>query len=117
MAIAMVAEQREVYRILSELFSADGNEMYVLYYTHIASLRIPCSYPCLLCYSYLRPIHWFVKEGVSTSFYEISHIAKKKGQLVFGYKLRSGDLFINPRDKTQVIEWAEGDTLLILAMD
>lgn len=26
----MVAEQREVYSILSEIFSADGNEMYVL---------------------------------------------------------------------------------------
>ena len=30
MAISMVAEQREVNAVLQELFSAEGNEMYVV---------------------------------------------------------------------------------------
>jgi hypothetical protein len=93
MAIAMVAEQREVYSILSEIFSADGNEIY------------------------LRPVFWFLKEGKHTSFHEVACAAKQKGQLVFGYKLRSGEMFINPRDKARVIEWAEGDVLLIMAQN
>jgi hypothetical protein len=93
MAIAMVAEQREVYSILSEIFSVEGNELY------------------------LRPVHWFIKEDSHTSFNEVAYIAKQKGQLAFGYKLQSGEQFINPRDKHCIIEWAEGDVLLIMAED
>lgn len=72
---------------------------------------------CLCGYSYLRPVHWFIKEGSVTSFFEIAYIAKQKHQLVFGYKLRDGELFINPRDKTKPIEWDEGDVLIMLAFD
>ncbi|CAM9187466.1 unnamed protein product, partial [Ectocarpus fasciculatus] len=93
MAIAMVAEQREVYSILSEIFSAEGNEIY------------------------LRPVHWFIKEDLEVSFFEVSYIAKLKGQLAFGYKLHTGEMFINPRDKNKVMKWQDGDVLLLLALN
>lgn len=67
------------------------------------------------CDSYLRPVHWFIKEGHATSFYEAAYIAKLKGQLAFGYKLRNGEMYINPRDKSKMINWDDGDVILMLA--
>ena len=48
----------------------------------------------------------------------MAYIAKMKGQLVFGYKLRNdGEIFINPRDKAKRVDWQDGDMLLLLALD
>ena len=77
----------------------------------------PSNVILIIIRSYLRPVHWFIKEGASTSFYQVSYIAKAKGQLAFGYKLANGELYINPRDKNKPIEWADGDVLLIIALD
>ena len=70
-----------------------------------------------LFYRYLRPVQWFIKEELELSFFEVSYIAKLKGQLAFGYKLRNGEMFINPRDKNKVVKWKDGDVLLLLALN
>lgn len=62
-------------------------------------------------------MHWFIKEDLEVSFFEVSYIAKLKGQLAFGYKLHTGEMFINPRDKNKVMKWQDGDVLLLLALN
>lgn len=91
MAIAMVAEQRDVNKVLKELFSSDGNLILV------------------------RPMTDYVRQGETACFWEIMWIAKSRHDLAIGYK-SGGKVFLNPHDKGALREWSTADELIILRM-
>lgn len=68
-AIAMVAEERQVGRLLAELLSADGNELYV------------------------RSVRLFVNPGERLSFHEVAARALVRGEILIGYvkNLKDGE--------------------------
>uniref|UniRef100_A0A061QVV7 Ion channel pollux n=1 Tax=Tetraselmis sp. GSL018 TaxID=582737 RepID=A0A061QVV7_9CHLO len=103
MALAMVSESAAVNRILKELFTEIGNELYV----HSAKRYI---YP---------------REKVS--FFDIVARARQRNEIVVGYKLRSSQRpILNPPQKhernltlagtEQVVVLAEEDVLLMRAL-
>jgi hypothetical protein len=81
MAIAMVAEQREVNHILKELLSSDGNEMFVS-----PSPPLPPLLSSSPPRSYLVPMGTYVKHRAEISFYEIMALTNRKKHLTIGYK-------------------------------
>jgi hypothetical protein len=82
MAIAMVSEQREVNKILKQLLSNRGNEMYVLFICYQESLVNPHSLD-----RYLVPMTSYMKKKCEVSFYDIMAITNMKGHLTIGYKV------------------------------
>lgn len=91
MAIAMVAEQRDVNKVLQELFSSDGNLILV------------------------RPMTDYVKQGETACFWEIMWIAKSRHDLAIGYK-SEGKVHLNPGDKAELRVWSPDDELVILRL-
>eukprot|EP00607_Mallomonas_marina_P004123 CAMPEP_0182425190 /NCGR_PEP_ID=MMETSP1167-20130531/11536_1 /TAXON_ID=2988 /ORGANISM="Mallomonas Sp, Strain CCMP3275" /LENGTH=758 /DNA_ID=CAMNT_0024605639 /DNA_START=649 /DNA_END=2925 /DNA_ORIENTATION=+ len=89
MAIAMVAEQRTVNKVLKELFSTHGNQILV------------------------KPITNYVKEGAVVSFWEIMWIAKSRQDLLIGFKTKD-KVYLNPPDKAEQRAWMSSDELVIL---
>ncbi|KAK9903321.1 hypothetical protein WJX75_002746 [Coccomyxa subellipsoidea] len=76
MALAMVAENPDVNDILSELFTPDGNELYV------------------------HPASRYLREGEVKSFFEVMVRAREKEEILVGVK-RKGEKMpeLNPKDK------------------
>ncbi|CAL5222099.1 g4408 [Coccomyxa viridis] len=78
MALAMVAENPEVNDILSELFTPDGNELYV------------------------HPASRYLRDGEVKSFFEVMVRAREKEEILVGLKLKGQKSpVLNPKGKAE----------------
>ncbi|RVW74725.1 putative ion channel CASTOR [Vitis vinifera] len=78
MALAMVAEDRQINDVLEELFAEEGNEMQI------------------------RQANLYLREGEELSFYEIILRARQRREIVIGYRQSSAErAIINPQPKTR----------------
>ncbi|KHF98770.1 Ion channel CASTOR [Gossypium arboreum] len=78
MALAMVAEDRQINDVLEELFAEEGNELHI------------------------RLAELYLHEGEEMSFYEIILRARQKREIVIGYRLENAErAVINPPNKNE----------------
>jgi len=107
--LAMVAEEKAIAELLNELFSAEGNEIY------------------------MRPARLYAELGEKASFWEVSARALVRGEVAFGYLRRPGlsdgeqekadgeedlgavgYLMLNPTDKGRLVTWGREDMLVVI---
>ncbi|XP_054816310.1 ion channel CASTOR isoform X2 [Prosopis cineraria] len=92
MALAMVAEDRQINDVLEELFAEEGNEM------HITQADV------------------YVFEGEELSFYEIMLRARQRRDIVIGYRLANAErAVINPPAKNDRRRWSLKDVFVVIA--
>ncbi|XP_020095805.1 probable ion channel POLLUX [Ananas comosus] len=92
MALAMVAEDKQINRVLEELFAEEGNEM------------------CI------RPAEYYLYEQEELSFYDIMVRARERGEIVIGYRLANTDQAImNPASKSEVRKWSLDDVFVVIS--
>ncbi|ESW11071.1 hypothetical protein PHAVU_009G263100 [Phaseolus vulgaris] len=91
MALAMVAEDRQINDVLEELFAEEGNEMHI------------------------RPADLYLCEGEELSFYEIMLRARQRREIVIGYRLDNAErAVINPPAKTDRRKWSLKDVFVVI---
>ncbi|MFD7258313.1 NAD-binding lipoprotein [Streptomyces sp. NPDC059874] len=97
--MTQISESPHLALVFDELFSAEGNELY------------------------LKPASDYVRAGSEVSFATAVEAARRRGECAVGYRMRAraatGPDFgvrINP-DKRQRVRFAEGDWLIVLAED
>uniref|UniRef100_A0A7N0TW69 RCK N-terminal domain-containing protein n=1 Tax=Kalanchoe fedtschenkoi TaxID=63787 RepID=A0A7N0TW69_KALFE len=92
MALAMVAEDRQINDILEELFAEEGNEMQI------------------------RPAYIYLREGEELSFYEVILRAHQRREVVIGYRLENAEqAVINPPSKHEKQKWTTKDLFVVIA--
>ena len=95
-AIAMVAEDRDVNRILNSLFEESGAEIYI------------------------RPAGHYIPDGAHLSFFDVAAAcrAREEPETLVGFR-RTGDdrAVVNPPDKSSKRVWDYYDMLVVLAED
>ncbi|WRX21619.1 CASTOR/POLLUX/SYM8 ion channel [Theobroma cacao] len=91
MALAMVAEDRQINDVLEELFAEEGNELHIRY----ADL--------------------YLHEGEELSFYEIILRARQRREIVIGYRLATAErAVINPPAKSERRRWSVKDVFVVI---
>ncbi|XP_042007251.1 ion channel CASTOR-like isoform X2 [Salvia splendens] len=92
MALAMVAEDRQINDVLEELFAEEGNELHI------------------------RAAHLYIEEGEELSFYEILLRARQRREILIGYRLADTEkAVINPPAKNERKEWSMKDVFVVIA--
>lgn len=92
MALAMVAEDRQINDVLEELFAEEGNEMHI------------------------RQADLYLKEGEELSFYEILLRARQRREIVIGYRIGNVQkAVINPPGKLEKRRWSVKDVFVVIA--
>ncbi|KAK9082772.1 hypothetical protein Scep_029243 [Stephania cephalantha] len=92
MALAMVAEDRQINDVLEELFAEEGNEMHI------------------------RQANLYLREDEELSFYEILLRARQRKEIVIGYRLSNAErAVINPPAKCERRRWSLKDVFVIIA--
>ncbi|XP_059433748.1 ion channel CASTOR-like isoform X2 [Corylus avellana] len=92
MALAMVAEDRQINDVLEELFAEEGNEMHI------------------------RQADLYLLEGEELSFYEILLRARLRREIVIGYRLANDEkAVINPPVKSERRRWSLKDIFVVIA--
>jgi ion channel POLLUX/CASTOR len=100
MLIAQISENKSLMRVYNDLFREEGSEIY------------------------LKPASDFVKTGVPVNFYTVVESASRQGHSAFGYRIvaeafNPAEVYgvkINP-DKSEMISFAEGDKIIVMAED
>ena len=98
MLLAQLSENSRLFRIFDELFSAHGSEIY------------------------LKPVSDYVPIGQQVNFYSLISSAARRGETAIGYRVKAFELdeknsfgvVLNPK-KSQLIEFLEGDSIIVLA--
>ncbi|KAB2092135.1 hypothetical protein ES319_A02G007800v1 [Gossypium barbadense] len=91
MALAMVAEDRQINDVLEELFAEEGNELHI------------------------RLAELYLHEGEEMSFYEIILRARQKREIVIGYRLENAErAVINPPNKNKRRRWSVKDVFVVI---
>ncbi|XP_065049289.1 probable ion channel CASTOR isoform X2 [Musa acuminata AAA Group] len=92
MALAMVAEDRQINDVLEELFAEEGNEMQI------------------------RSADLYVREEEEMNFFEIILRARQRKEIVIGYRLANSErAIINPPDKNVRHKWSAEDVFVVIA--
>ncbi|KAM3750131.1 hypothetical protein ACB098_04G014000 [Castanea mollissima] len=92
MALAMVAEDRQINDVLEELFAEEGNEMHI------------------------RHADLYLREGEELSFYEILLRARQRREIVIGYRFANAErAVINPPAKSERRRWSLKDLFVVIA--
>lgn len=92
MALAMVAEDKQINRVLEELFAEKGNEM------------------CI------KPAEFYLYDQEELSFYEVMIRGRQRQEIVIGYRLfETEHAVINPPRKEQRRKWSLGDVFVVIA--
>ncbi|KAM3352885.1 hypothetical protein ACQJBY_024214 [Aegilops geniculata] len=92
MALAMVAEDKQINRVLEELFAEEGNEM------------------CI------RSAEFYLYEQEELSFLDIMVRARERDEIVIGYRLANTDeAIINPEHKSEIKKWSLDDVFVVIA--
>ncbi|KAH9298237.1 hypothetical protein KI387_029919 [Taxus chinensis] len=94
MALAMVAEDKQINRVLEELFAEEGNELYI------------------------RPAEFYIYDQEELNFYEIMLRGQQRKEIVIGYRLASAErAVINPPDKSIGQKWSLGDVFIVISQE
>ncbi|KAL1200793.1 putative ion channel POLLUX [Cardamine amara subsp. amara] len=92
MALAMVAEDKQINRVLKELFAEKGNE---------------------LC---IRPAEFYIYDQEEVCFYDIMTRARQRQEIIIGYRLAGMDqAVINPSDKSKLTKWSLDDVFVVIS--
>ncbi|XP_062207594.1 probable ion channel POLLUX isoform X1 [Phragmites australis] len=92
MALAMVAEDKQINRVLEELFAEEGNEM------------------CI------RSAEFYLYEQEELSFFDIMVRARERDEIVIGYRLANTDqAIINPEHKSVIRKWSLDDVFVVIS--
>ncbi|KAJ8774835.1 hypothetical protein K2173_017281 [Erythroxylum novogranatense] len=92
MALAMVAEDRQINAVLEELFAEEGSELQI------------------------RQADLYLREGEELSFYEIILRARRRREIVIGYRLATAErAVINPPAKSEKQKWSLKDVFVVIA--
>ncbi|KAK3001912.1 hypothetical protein RJ639_020738, partial [Escallonia herrerae] len=92
MALAMVAEDRQINDVLEEFFAEEGNELHI------------------------RQADLYLREGEELSFYEVLLRARQRREIVIGYRLANAEkAVINPPGKNEQRRWSEKDVFVVIA--
>ncbi|KAF6173048.1 hypothetical protein GIB67_006424 [Kingdonia uniflora] len=92
MALAMVAEDRQINHVLEELFAEEGNEMHI------------------------RQADLYLREEEELCFYEILLRARQRKEIVIGYRLSNAErAVINPPSKSERRKWSLKDVFVVIA--
>ncbi|MCO5568791.1 hypothetical protein L7F22_022491 [Adiantum nelumboides] len=91
MALAMVAEEKQINRVLEELFAEEGNELHI------------------------RSAEYYLYDQEQLSFFQIMLRARQRSEIVVGYRRSSQDrAIINPPNKAKPQKWSTADVFIIL---
>ncbi|KAK8699862.1 hypothetical protein V6N13_018272 [Hibiscus sabdariffa] len=92
MALAMVAEDKQINRVLEELFAEEGNEM------------------CI------KPAEFYLFDQEELCFYEIMARGRRRKEIVIGYRLANSErAVINPPRKSELRKWSLDDVFVVIA--
>lgn len=92
MALAMVAEDRQINDVLEELFAEEGNELQI------------------------RQADLYLREGEELSFYEVLLRARQRREVMIGYRLANAErAVINPPSKSERRRWSVKDAFVVIA--
>ncbi|RXH70808.1 hypothetical protein DVH24_015430 [Malus domestica] len=92
MALAMVAEDRQINDVLEELFAEEGNELQI------------------------RQADLYLREGEELSFYEIMLRARQRREVMIGYRMEKAErAAINPPAKSERRRWSGKDVFVVIA--
>ncbi|KAK8474093.1 hypothetical protein V6N13_102973 [Hibiscus sabdariffa] len=92
MALAMVAEDKQINRVLEELFAEEGNEM------------------CI------KPAEFYLFDQEELWFYEIMIRGRQRKEIVIGYRLANSErAVINPPRKSEPRKWSLDDVFVVIA--
>ncbi|XP_020261463.1 probable ion channel CASTOR isoform X3 [Asparagus officinalis] len=92
MALAMVAEDRQINDVLEELFAEEGNELQI------------------------RPADLYLREEEEMNFYEIILRARQRKEIVIGYRFENEEhAVINPPNKEVRRKWSAKDVFVVIA--
>ncbi|XP_002965781.2 ion channel DMI1 [Selaginella moellendorffii] len=92
MALAMVAEDKQINRVLEELFAEEGNEIYI------------------------RSGELYLYDQEVLSFFELMMRARKRQEILIGYQAACADRpSINPAKKHAARKWSTNDVFIVLA--
>ncbi|KAL7237984.1 hypothetical protein ACSBR2_004145 [Camellia fascicularis] len=92
MALAMVAEDKQINRVLEELFAEEGNEM------------------CI------KPAEFYLYDQEELCFYDIMIRGRQRQEIVIGYRLANDDrAIINPEQKTKPTKWSLDDVFVVIS--
>ncbi|KAJ4851416.1 Ion channel dmi1 [Turnera subulata] len=93
MALAMVAEDKQINRVLEELFAEEGNEM------------------CI------KPAEFYLFDQEELSFFDIVIRGRQRREIVIGYRLANAErAIINPPDKSEPRKWSLDDSPLFSSL-
>ncbi|CAJ2649227.1 unnamed protein product [Trifolium pratense] len=92
MALAMVAEDKQINRVLEELFAEEGNEM------------------CI------KPAEFYLFDQEELCFYDIMIRGRTRKEIVIGYRLCNQErATINPSEKSVTRKWSLDDVFVVIA--
>ncbi|KAF6147870.1 hypothetical protein GIB67_014450 [Kingdonia uniflora] len=92
MALAMVAEDKQINRVLEELFAEEGNEM------------------CI------RPAEFYLYDQEELCFYDIVIRGRQRQEIVIGYRLATAErAIINPVQKAFPRKWSLDDVFVVIS--
>ncbi|KAI0511494.1 hypothetical protein KFK09_012124 [Dendrobium nobile] len=93
MALAMVAEDRQINDVLEELFAEEGNEMQI------------------------RSSDLYLREEEELNFYEIILRGRQRKEIVIGYRLADAErAVINPPAKDARRKWSYKDVFIVITV-
>ncbi|KAF9684961.1 hypothetical protein SADUNF_Sadunf03G0004700 [Salix dunnii] len=93
MALAMVAEDKQINRVLEELFAEEGNEM------------------CI------KPAEFYLFDQEEIPFYEVMIRGRKRNEIVIGYRLANAErAIINPPEKSEPRKWSLDDVFVVISL-
>lgn len=92
MALAMVAEDKQINRVLEELFAEKGNEM------------------CI------KPAEFYLYDQEELCFYDVMIRGRQRQEIVIGYRLADSDhAVINPLRKDEPRKWSIDDVFVVIS--
>ncbi|OIV96242.1 hypothetical protein TanjilG_14919 [Lupinus angustifolius] len=92
MALAMVAEDKQINRVLEELFAEEGNEM------------------CI------KPAEFYLYDQEELCFYDIMVRGRGRREIVIGYRQANQErAIINPSEKSVPRKWSLDDVFVVIA--
>ncbi|XP_058215030.1 ion channel DMI1-like isoform X2 [Rhododendron vialii] len=93
MALAMVAEDKQINRVLEELFAEEGNEM------------------CI------KPAEFYLYDQEELCFYDVMLRGRQRQEIVIGYRLPSAECaIINPENKAEPRKWSLDDVFVVISL-
>ena len=96
--LAQISENKYLGPVFQDLFDADGSEIY------------------------MKPAQNYIKKGAKVNFYTVVEAARRKNEIVIGYKIQSQQhdsttsfgIYTNPKKTTEVCFEAD-DMLIVIA--